>query len=105
MSENIVVLCVSPISRHKWVQNITLGKFVVYQRDPWKCGKLYIISQNSSSTHAGKHIGHINNWGPLEYTQLGTTGLELLGMWHKRKVNGVVWVLCHNTMLVSGSIL
>jgi hypothetical protein len=80
MRENIVVLCVSSISRHKWMQNTALGKFVVYQPDPRKCGELYIISQNSGSIYAGKHIGYINNWALLGYTHLGTTGLELLSM-------------------------
>jgi hypothetical protein len=80
ISEIIVSLCVSPISRHKWVQNIALGKFVVYQCEHWKCEELYVISQNSGFIHAVKYIGDISKWDPLECMQLGTTGLELFGM-------------------------
>ena len=80
MSENIAVLCVSPNSRHKWVQNIALEKFAVYQSDPPKCRELDTIYQNSGSIYEGKHIGYNNNWDPLEYTQLCTTGLELFSM-------------------------
>jgi hypothetical protein len=74
MSENMVY------SSHKLVQNIAFRKFVAYQYDHQKCRELCVISQNSGSVNAGKHVRYINNWDPLEYMQLGTTGLGLLSM-------------------------